>query len=85
VVYGSGTGPISIPSFIPLSTTLQFVLVYTLNDAQRGTYTAAINALLASNELRHAIAEHFPLARIAAAHEAVEAGSFGNVVVDIPG
>ena len=85
VVYGSGTGPITIPSFIPLSTTLQFILVYTLNDAQRATYTAAVNELLAANKIRHAIAEHFPLARIVAAHEAVEAGAFGNVVVDIPG
>ena len=85
VVYGSGSGPISIPSFIPLSTTLEFILVYTLSDAQRASYTAVLNALLTAGKIRHAIGEHFPLDRIAAAHEAVEAGSFGNVIVDIPG
>jgi NADPH:quinone reductase len=84
VVYGSGSGPIAIPSFIPLSTTLQFILVYTLSDAQRKTYTAALNELLSAGKIRHAIGQHFPLDRIADAHEAVEAGSFGNVIVDIP-
>jgi NADPH:quinone reductase len=84
VIYGSGSGPISIPSFIPLSTTLQFILVYTLSDEQRATYTAALNELLTAGRIKHAIGKHFPLDRIAEAHEAVEAGSFGNVIVDIP-
>jgi NADPH:quinone reductase len=84
VVYGSGSGPISIPSFIPLSTTLEFILVYTLSDAQRARYTKAVNALLTAAKLKHAVGPHFPLDRIAEAHEAVEAGSLGNVIVDLP-
>jgi NADPH2:quinone reductase len=85
VIYGSGSGPIQIPSFIPTATTLQFILVYTLTDAERTNHVAALNALLSAGKLKHAIGKHYPLAQIAAAHEDVEAGSFGNVIVDIPG
>jgi NADPH2:quinone reductase len=84
VVYGSGAPPIAIPSFVPFSTTLEFILVYTLSDAQRAHHIAALDRLLTEGKLQHAIGEHFPLDRIAEAHEAVEAGSFGNVIVDIP-
>ena len=83
IVYGSGSAPIPIPSFIPTSTTLQFILVYTLDDELRTIYTAALNMLLIQDKLKHAIGERFPLDRIAEAHERVEAGSLGNVVVDI--
>ncbi len=85
VIYGSGSGPIPIPSFIPTSTTLQFILVYTLTDAQRASYSAALNDLLGAGKLKHALGERFPLDRIAEAHERVEAGSLGNVIVEIPG
>jgi len=83
VVYGSGAPPIAIPSFVPYSTTLEFILVYTLSDAQRADHIAALDRLLTAGKLQHAIGEHFPLDRIADAHEAVEAGAFGNVIVDI--
>jgi NADPH:quinone reductase len=83
VIYGSGSAPIPIPSFIPTSTTLQFILVYTLSDEQRNNYSAALEMLLIQGKLKHAIGEHFPLDRIAEAHERVEAGSFGNVIIDI--
>jgi NADPH2:quinone reductase len=85
VIYGSGAAPIQIPSFVPTSTTLQFILVYTLSDAERTNHVAALNGLLSGGKLKHAIGKHYPLAQIAAAHEDVEAGSFGNVIVDIPG
>jgi NADPH:quinone reductase len=85
VVYGSGIPPIAIPSFVPFSTTLEFVLVYTLSDAQRTNYIAALDRLLAAGKLEHAVGAHFSLDRIVEAHERVEAGSLGNVIVDIPG
>jgi NADPH:quinone reductase len=85
VIYGSGSGPIAIPSFIPYSTTLEFILVYTLSDEQRANYLPALDRLLTAGTLKHAIGEHFPLERIAEAHEAVEAGSPGNVIVEVPG
>lgn len=83
VVYGSGAGAIEIPSFVPHSTTLEFTLVYTLNEAQRSRTIAALTELLAQDKLQHHIGARFPLERIAEAHEAVEAGSLGNVIVDI--
>jgi NADPH2:quinone reductase len=85
VVYGSGAPPIAIPSFVPFSTTLEFILVYTLSEAQRANHVAALDRLLSAGKLQHALGEHFPLDRIAEAHERVEAGSLGNVIVDIPG
>ena len=85
VVYGSGSAPIPIPSFISTSTTLQFILVYTLTDAQRTNYVAALDRLLGAGKLQHALGERFPLERIAEAHERVEGGSLGNVVVELPG
>jgi NADPH2:quinone reductase len=84
VVYGSGSAPIPIPSFISTSTTLQFILVYTLTDAQRTSYVAALDHLLSTGKLQHVLGERFPLERIAEAHERVEGGSLGNVIVDIP-
>jgi len=85
VIYGSGSAPIPIPSFIPTSTTLQFILVYTLTDAQRTNYVAALEWLLSAGKLQHALGERFSLDRIAEAHERVEAGSLGNVIVELPG
>lgn len=84
VIYGSGSAPIPIPSFIPTSTTLQFILVYTLTDAQRTSYVATLDHLLSAGKLQHALGERFPLERIAEAHERVEAGSLGNVIVELP-
>jgi NADPH2:quinone reductase len=83
VVYGSGAPPIEIPAFVPHSTTLQFMLVYTLTAPQRAAALAALERLLVAGSLQHAIGERFPLARIAEAHERVEAGSLGNVIVDV--
>ena len=83
VIYGSGAPPIAIPSFIPYSTTLQFILVYTLSDYQRESHVAALDRLLTAGKLQHSLGEHFSLERIADAHERVEAGSLGNVIVDV--
>jgi NADPH2:quinone reductase len=84
VVYGSGAGPITIPSFIPTSTTLEFILVYTLSEARRARYIAELDPILRSGTLQHFVTERFSLEQIAEAHEAVEAGAFGNVIVDLP-
>jgi NADPH2:quinone reductase len=83
-VYGSGAGPITIPSFIPTSTTLEFILVYTLSEARRARYIAELDPILRSGTLQHFVTERFSLEQIAEAHEAVEAGAFGNVIVDLP-
>ena len=84
VVYGSGTPPIELPVLIPTAMTLEFIYVYTLSAEERATYIPAVTKLMADGTLEHLVGEHFPLEKIVAAHEAVEAGAFGNVIVDIP-
>jgi NADPH2:quinone reductase len=62
---------------------LRFFIVYELASADRAQASAHLAAWLRRGELRHNVAAHFPLARIAEAHELVESGrAMGNVVVD---
>lgn len=64
--------------------TLRLVLVYILPEAARRQSIQDINHALAQGALVHAIAETYPLERIADAHKAVESGKMiGNVVVEI--
>jgi NADPH:quinone reductase-like Zn-dependent oxidoreductase len=64
--------------------TLRMVLVYILPEDARRQSIQDINQALAQGALVHAIAESYPLDRIAAAHKAVESGTaIGNVVVSI--
>lgn len=64
--------------------TLRMVLVYILPEAARRQSIQDINRALLEGALVHAIAETYPLERIAAAHKAVESGgAIGNVVVTI--
>jgi len=56
----------------PWSTTLQFILVYTLSDYQRESHVGALDRLLTAGKLQHALGEHFPLDRIVEAHERVK-------------
>lgn len=64
--------------------TIRMVLVYILPEAARRQSIQDINHALAQGALVHAIAETYPLERIAAAHKAVESGKMiGNVVVSI--
>jgi NADPH2:quinone reductase len=83
VVYGSG-GIAPIPPLIRLQTTLQFFVVYKLDDALRRSYVDAINAMLTAGKLQHTIAARFPLERIVDAHETTESGkALGHVVVEV--
>ncbi len=85
VVYGSGAGEFQLP-FFPLivqHVRLRFFIVYELNPPDRAQAVGHLGALLRRGELRHNVADRFPLARIAEAHERVESGlAMGNVVVD---
>lgn len=64
--------------------TIRMVLVYILPEAARRQSIQDINHALAQGALVHAIAETYPLERIAEAHKAVESGKMiGNVVVSI--
>ncbi|MDO8875570.1 MAG: NADPH:quinone reductase, partial [Pseudolabrys sp.] len=63
---------------------LQFFLVYELDDAERARAVAGITSALEQGKLINRVAQPtYALSDIAAAHEAVEKGAIGNVVVRI--
>jgi NADPH2:quinone reductase len=83
IVYGTGREA-TIPAAYCLvnSITIEFFLVYELDPAERAAALAGIADGL--RWLKHRIADPaFGLDDIVAAHEAVERGSIGNVVVRI--
>lgn len=83
VVYGSG-GVAPVPALIRLQTTLEFFVVYKLDDDVRRVEIDAITSMLEGGKLHHTIAQRFPLERIVEAHEATESGKLmGHVVVDV--
>lgn len=65
--------------------TVRFVLIYLTSPEAHRAQAEAIGAHLTLGELRFAIARRYPLAEVAAAHEAVEAGHLdGKVIVELP-
>ena len=74
-----------IPAFFCLanSVLLRFFLVYQLDAQQRDRAVAGITRALEQGELASRIGPTFSLAETAAAHEAVEHGTIGNVIVTI--
>ena len=83
IIYGT-TPEATLPAAFCLvnSIRLQFFLVYELDAAERASAVTAITRALEQATLSHRIAQPaFALADIAAAHEAVEKGTIGNVVV----
>jgi len=83
IIYGT-TPEATIPAAFCLVNTirLQFFLVYELDAAERERTVAAMTSALAQGKLINRIAKPtYPLADIAAAHEAVERGAIGNVIV----
>ena len=86
IIYGIAGPEVAIPGPFCLSNSikLQFFLVYELDAAERQRATDAITAALESGKLINTVAQPtYALADIVAAHEAVENGSVGNVVVTI--
>ena len=82
IIYGTGTEA-TVPAFACLANSLrlEFFLVYQLDAQQRDHAVAGINRMLEQGRLASRIGPTFPLAGIAAAHEAVERGTIGNVLV----
>jgi NADPH2:quinone reductase len=67
-----------------LNAVLRFVLVYTMPADAKRAAVEAITAALGDGALSALPATRFPLTEIAAAHDAVEAGAVGKVLVDLP-
>jgi NADPH:quinone reductase len=85
IVYGTAPEA-TIPAAFCLVNTirLQFVLVYELDAAERERTVSTITTALEQGKLINRVAEPtFKLADMAAAHEAVERGTIGNVIVTI--
>lgn len=85
--YESGGAPLPQIPFYELllsSISVHFVLVYMMPHAAHTQAAQDITAALAAGRLRPRIARRFTLDQIAAAHEAVEAGSLlGKAVVEL--
>jgi NADPH2:quinone reductase len=65
------------------SAAARFVLVFMMPEAAKQKAVADISGWLEGRQLRHYIARRFPLEEPVAAHEAVERGPIGNVVLEI--
>ena len=85
IVYGTGPEAVLPAAFCLVnSIRLQFFLVYELDAAERERAIAAINDALKTGALLNRVTQPvFSLADIVAAHEAVERGTIGNVIVNI--
>ena len=66
------------------NTTLQFVLIYGLPDAALDAAATGVIAALADGTLRGLPVTRFALADVAAAHVAVQSGTPGKVLIDLP-
>ena len=64
--------------------TLAFVLVYGLADADLDAAAAGVAAAVAEGALPALPTRRFPLAEVAAAHDAVQGGFPGKVLLDLP-
>jgi len=85
IVYGTGPEAAVPASFCLVnSIRLQFFIVYELTAAERAAAVGAINESLKGGWLKNRVAQPtFKLADMVTAHEAVEKGTLGNVVVSL--
>ncbi len=67
------------------SACVRFVLVFMMPEAAKQQAIGDLTRWLEAGELRHYIAKRLPLAETAAAHEAMERGVIGNLVLDVAG
>jgi NADPH2:quinone reductase len=64
--------------------TLRFILLYGVPAEAADQAVAGISRALAAGALTALPVTRFPLDQVVAAHEAVEAGAVGKVVVELP-
>ena len=86
VVYGMSGSEATLPSLWMMQNSIQlrFIFIYEITPEDRTAVLAELTDHLAAKRLKHTIARRLPLARVAEAHDLVEAGKLvGNVVLDI--
>lgn len=84
VVYGSDTPEVTLPNVFALfgrRASLHFFIVYDLDETTLARGKADLAKLLKDEQVTPNVDQTFPFADIAKAHEAVEAGANGNVVL----
>jgi len=84
--YASQANPEPTVPFYALAyknVTVQHVLVFGMPDEAKQQGVADISRWLEAGQLRHHLGPRFSLETIAEAHEAVEAGVFGKVLVEL--
>ncbi len=83
--YAGAGGAVDLPRRLLMSNArLELVLVYTMPEAAKRAAVEEITAALRDGALTLLPTHRFPLADVAAAHDAVEAGAVGKVLLDIP-
>ena len=83
IIYGTGPEAVLPAAFCLVnSIRLQFFLIYELSADERERAVSAINEALKAGQLYNRVAHPtYALAETVAAHEAVERGTLGNVIV----
>jgi len=80
-----GTTALAVRDFMARNAAIRFVLVYTIPRAALRAAVSGVSEALAAGALSELPFHRFPLNRIADAHDAVEGGAVGKVLVDVPG
>jgi NADPH:quinone reductase len=84
-VYAAGVAPQPpVPlQFKASNVTVRFVLVYDMPEAAKQAAVHEITELLDGEKLRHLAGSRFPLESARQAHQAVEGGAIGKVVLEV--
>jgi NADPH2:quinone reductase len=84
-LYSAGVAPQPpVPlQFKASNIAVRFVLVYDMPEAAKAAAVEEITRLLEAGKLRHLGGPHFPLESVSQAHQAVEGGAIGKVVLDV--
>lgn len=77
-------GPLPVSTLMRRNVDVGFVLVYTVPQPALDRAAADITAALRAGALSPPPEHHFPLEDVAGAHEAVERGAIGKVLIDLP-
>jgi NADPH2:quinone reductase len=84
-LYSAGVAPQpQVPlQFRASNITVRFVLVYDMPEPAKEAAVQEITRLLEGKQLRHHPGPHFPFESVRQAHQAVEGGAIGKVVLEV--
>jgi NADPH2:quinone reductase len=81
---GGAAPQVPVRRLMVANITLRFVLVYTMPEEAIRAAVAAVSEAVRAGALTTLPLHRFPLEQAAAAHDAVEAGAVGKVLIDLP-